>query len=247
MRAFNALFKSEFTLSVRDMNIPIFGIIFPVIVAVIIGLVSGTKPAFEGASYSFIEQSFGGFAAIAVCATALMGLPLLVADYRQKKILKRFMVTPVSPGKLLIVQVLVNLIMSALSLALIYIVCALFWGYRMDGSAGLFLLSWLLVLVSMYSIGMMLASVSPNMKTASMLCSLVYFPMLFFSGATIPYEIMPRGAQAVMDFLPLTQGIKLLKASSLGLPADNVTLSIIVLGAIAVVCAVLSLRFFRWE
>jgi ABC-2 type transport system permease protein len=85
MKAFNALFKSEFILSIRDMNIPIFGIIFPVIVAVIIGLVSGAKPAFEGAGYSFIEQSFGGFAAIAVCATGLMGLPLLVADYRQKK------------------------------------------------------------------------------------------------------------------------------------------------------------------
>ncbi|NLT15769.1 MAG: ABC transporter permease [Clostridiales bacterium] len=247
MKAFNALFKSEFTLSVRDMNIPIFGIIFPVIVAVIIGLVSGTKPAFEGADYTFIEQSFGGFAAIAVCATGLMGLPLQVADYRQKKILKRFMVTPVSPFKLLLVQVLVNLIMSVISLILIYLICALFWGYRPDGSVGTFLLSWLLVLAAMYSIGMMLASVSPNMKTASMLCSLVYFPMLFFSGATIPYEIMPGGAQIAMDFLPLTQGIKLLKTTSLGLPADNTLLSILVLGAVTVVCAIVSLRFFKWE
>lgn len=247
MKAFNALFKSEFILSIRDMNIPIFGIIIPIIVVVIIGLVSGTKPAFDGADYSFIEQSFGGFAAIAVCATGLMGLPLLVADYRQKKILKRFMVTPISPAKLLLVQVFVNLIMSVISLVLIYIVCSAFWGYRMDGSIGVFLLSWLLVLVSIYSIGMLLASVSPNMKTASMLCSLLYFPMLFFSGATIPYEIMPKAAQTAMDFLPLTQGIKLLKASSLGLPAHNVLLSVIVLAAVTVVCVIVSIRFFKWE
>jgi ABC-2 type transport system permease protein len=247
MKAFNALFKSEFVLSIRDMNIPIFGIIFPVVVVVIIGLVSGTKPAFEGADYTFIEQSFGGFAAIAVCATGLMGLPLLVADYRQKKILKRFRVTPVSPAKLLFVQVVVNLIMSVISLVLIYLICTLFWGYGMDGSLGLFLLSWLLVLMAMYSIGIMLASVSPNMKTASMLCSLVYFPMLFFSGATIPYEIMPRGAQAAMDFLPLTQGIKLLKTASLGLPADNGVLSVLVLGAVTIICVIVSLRFFKWE
>jgi ABC-2 type transport system permease protein len=57
------------------MNIPIFGIAQPIIVAIIIGLVSGNKPAFEGASYSFIEQSFGAFAAICICATGLMGMP----------------------------------------------------------------------------------------------------------------------------------------------------------------------------
>ncbi len=42
--------------------------------------------------------------------------------------------------------------------------------------------------------------------------------MLIFSGATPPYEVMPAALQKVADVLPLTQGIKLLKATSLGLP-----------------------------
>lgn len=247
MKAFSALFKSEFRLSLRDMNIPIFGVFFPIIVVVIVGLVSGNKPAFEGASYSLIDQSFGAFAAIGICATGLMGMPLLVADYRHKKILKRFMVTPVSPAMLLLVQYIINLIFTLLSLVIIFFICSIFWGYSMAGGAGWFMLSYFLVILSIYSIGMMLASVAPNMKTANLLCTLIYFPMLFFSGATIPYEIMPKGAQIVMDVLPLTQGIKLLKATSLGLPVENVMLSIIMLASISVVCMILSVKFFRWE
>jgi len=247
MKAFNALFKNELKLSLRDMNIPVFGVAFPIIVAVIIGLVSGNKPAFEGANYSFIDQSFGAFAAIGICATGLMGMPLLVADYRHKKILKRYMVTPVSPALLLFVQFLINLIMTVISLVLIFVICSVFWDYRMTGNPGWFLLSYLLVILSIYSIGMMLASVAPDMKTANLLCTLIYFPMLFFSGATIPYEIMPKGAQMAMDVLPLTQGIKLLKGTSLGLPIDNLIISIIILVSISLVCTILSIRFFRWE
>jgi ABC-2 type transport system permease protein len=47
--------------------------------------------------------------------------------------------------------------------------------------------------------------------------------------------------------MPLTQGIKLLKAASLGLPAENATVPVIVMAVLAVVCIAISLRFFRWE
>lgn len=247
MRAFRTLFQSEWILALRDMNIPIFGVAFPVIVAVAIGLISGNKPAFEGAPYGFIDQSFGAFAAISICATGLMGLPLILADYRHKKILKRFMVTPVSPGLLLLVQAAINFVFCVISFFVLYGICALFWGYRMAGDAGIFLLSYLLTVAAMYSLGMMLASVAKDSKAANLLCTLCYFPMLFFSGATIPYEIMPRGAQIVMDILPLTQGIKLLKAAALGQQMEGVLLSIVVLAVVTVLCTILSIRFFRWE
>lgn len=71
--------------------------------------------------------------------------------------------------------------------------------------------------------------------------------MLIFSGATLPYEVMPAGLQKVADVLPLTQGIKLLKAASLGLPVDSVLLPIIIMVSLAVVCIAVSIRFFKWE
>ena len=71
--------------------------------------------------------------------------------------------------------------------------------------------------------------------------------MLIFSGATLPYEVMPVALQKAADILPLTQGIKLLKAASLDLPIDSVLLPVIVMIALAVTCIGVSIRFFRWE
>ncbi|KJS85880.1 MAG: multidrug ABC transporter permease [Desulfosporosinus sp. BICA1-9] len=82
---------------------------------------------------------------------------------------------------------------------------------------------------------------------ASVLASVLYFPMLIFSGATLPYEVMPGALQKAADILPLTQGIKLLKAASLGLPIDSVLLPVIVMIALVVTCIGVSIHFFRWE
>ena len=71
--------------------------------------------------------------------------------------------------------------------------------------------------------------------------------MLIFSGATLPYEVMPGIMQKIVDILPLTQGIKILKASTLGLPIDNIIFPIILMILIFVVCIVISVKFFKWE
>lgn len=247
MKAFKTLFVSELKLIIRDCNTLFFGVGFSAVLAVILGLVMGDKPAFEGASYTMFEQSFGAVASIGIAATGLMGVPLALSDYRHRKILRRFKVTPVSPVMLLVVQLAVNFIISVLSLIGVYAVSAIFFGFRLRENIGGFLLAYLIVLLSVFSIGMLVASVSPNMKAAEMLCSLLYFPMLLLSGATLPYEIMPKVLQKASDILPLTQGIKLLKGAALGLPAENVLAPIIIMLAFIVICAVISAKFFRWE
>jgi ABC-2 type transport system permease protein len=71
--------------------------------------------------------------------------------------------------------------------------------------------------------------------------------MLIFSGATLPYEVMPIALQKVSDILPLTQGIKLLKSASLNLSIDNEMLPILVISILAVICIGVAIKFFRWE
>lgn len=247
MQAFKAMFITEMKLSIRDMNNLFFGVGFAVVLTIILGIIAANKPAFAGAGYSFLEQSFGALVSIGIAATGLMGLPLVVADYRHNKILKQFFVTPVSPELLLWVQFLVCFLTSLLSLIMVYAVSTLLFGCRLQGSLPHFLAAYLLVLLSIYSLGMLAASISPNMQTANLICSILYFPMLLLSGATLPYEIMPAAMQKAADFLPLTQGIKLLKMTSLGVPQGNVTLPVAVMIILAVVCVWLSIRFFQWE
>lgn len=247
MKTFVTMVKTEFKLSIRGMDIVIFGIAMPVAVAIILGIIYSGKPAFEGADYSFYTQSFGALTSIAICATGLMGLPLVIADYRDKKILKRYKVTPVKPFTLLVAQAVVNMIQSLISLVLIFIVSIAFFGYKMEGSPLVFLGTYLLVLISIYSIGLMVAGIAPNLKTANIIICLLYFPMLIFSGATLPYEIMPTILQKAADILPLTQGIKLLKGVSLGLPIENTLISLFSITSLAVICILISLKFFKWE
>ena len=247
MNKFLTMLKTELKLSFRGMDMIIFAVCMPVVVVILLGIIYGGKPAFDGADYTFLEQSFGAVSTIAVCAGGVMGLPLVISDYRQKKILKRFKITPSSPVLLLSVQVAIYMIYSLIALVLIYLVSVLLFGMKLQGAFLPFMGAFFLVMISMFSIGMMVGGASPNTKIASVLASLLYFPMLIFSGATLPYEVMPAVLQKLADLLPLTQGIKLLKAASLGLPAENVMASLAVMAVITVVCGGVSIRFFKWE
>ena len=247
MNKFLTMLKTELKLSFRGMDMIIFAVCMHVVVVILLGIIYGGKPAFGGADYTFLEQSFGAVSTIAVCAGGVMGLPLVISDYRQKKILKRFKITPSSPVLLLSVQVAIYMIYSLIALVLIYLVSVLLFGMKLQGAFLPFMGAFFLVMISMFSIGMLVGGVSPNTKIASVLASLLYFPMLIFSGATLPYEVMPAVLQKLADLLPLTQGIKLLKAASLGLPAENVMASLAVMAVITVVCGGVSIRFFKWE
>ena len=247
MNKFFTMLKTELKLSFRGMDMVIFALCMPVVVAVILGVIYGAKTAAPEVKYTFLEQSFGALSTITICAGGVMGLPLLISDYRQKKILKRYKVTPTSPAFLLAVWVTIYAIYSLLSLCLVFGVLSIFFGCRFNGSIGIFLFMYLLVMFSMFSIGLMVGGVAPDTKIASVAASLLYFPMLIFSGATLPYEVMPSALQKIADILPLTQGIKLLKATSLGLPLESVWLPITLMAVVAVVCGGFAIRFFKWE
>lgn len=247
MKSFRTLLKIELKLSMRGMDMLIFAVIMPVVVLVILGIIYGSKPAFEGASYSFIQQSFGALACIAICAGGVMGLPLVVSDYRSKQILKRLKVTPVSPVTILLVEVTIYFLYAFISLLTLFAVAMTFFGFKMQGNILQFILGWVLVMISMFSIGMMVGGIAKNSKSAGIIASLLYFPMLIFSGATLPYEVMPKTMQHIVNILPLTQGIKILKLATLGLPMDNVILPVIAMVAIAFLCLFVAFRFFKWE
>lgn len=247
MRAFRVLLKNELKMSLRGMDMLIFALIMPIVVLIILGIVFGQKPAFEGADYSFLDQSFGALCSISICAGGVMGLPLVISDYRSKQILKRYKVTPIKPSLVLLAEVAMYVVYAVVSLITLFLVATCFFGFRMRGNFGLFLLGFLLVMVSIFSIGMMVGGIAKNSKIAGIIASALYFPMLVFSGATLPYEVMPDVMQKVVDVLPLTQGIKILKNTALGLPIGDVTVSVIIMLAIAAICGFISVKFFKWE
>ncbi len=246
MKRFLKLYGIEQKLCIRSMDSVIFGVVMPVGILVLISLIAGSKMTGDG-GYTFLQSAFGSLCAVGICACAFMGLPLTIADYRDKKILKHFFVTPCSPMTFLGAIMLSNTVITIVSALLVSAVAVIFFHYAMMGNMLIFIGTWILTLVSMFSIGICIASVCGNVKTANVVTSLVYFPMLFLSGATIPFEIFPKGLQTVAQVLPLSQAIRLMKAASCGNSLEYANLIVVELLVITAVCTVISVKTFKWE
>ncbi|MBQ1274497.1 MAG: ABC transporter permease [Cellulosilyticum sp.] len=246
MKRFFKLYWIEQKLGFRCCDGIIFGVAMPVGILVLIAIIAGEKMA-GGMGYTYLESAFASLIAVGICACAFMGLPLTIADYRDKKILKHFFVTPCSPTWILGAVLVCNSVTAILSAISVTAVAVIGLGYQMKGSVLVFIGTWLLTLISMLSIGMMLASLCQTIKSTNAVTSAVYFPMLFLSGATIPYELFPTGLQKVASVLPLTQGIKLMKEASMGIQMDSLMGRVILLLSITVICSVISIKTFKWE
>lgn len=245
MNRFIKLYLIEQKLALRSADMLLFGVAMPVGIMVLITMIAGNKMAGDG--YTYLESSFASLIAVGICVAAFMGIPLTIADYRDKKILKHFFTTPCSPVWILGSDVLCGAVTAALSAIFVSLVSVVFLGYEMRGNIWAFMGAWILTLASMFSIGLLMASLCRTIKSVNMVTSLVYFPMLFLSGATIPYELFPTGLQKVADILPLTQGIKLMKAVSMGVEMDSVWKIVVLLVVITLVCSAVSVKAFRWE
>lgn len=245
MKRFFKLYLIEQKLGLRSGDMLLFGVAMPVGIMILIALIAGNKMAGEG--YTYLESSFASLIAVGICASAFMGIPLTIVDYRDKKILKHFFTTPCSPLWILGSDVLCcagNAVLSAISVSLVSVI---FLGYKMKGSIPAFIGAWVLTLISMFSIGLLIASLCRTVRSVNAVTTLVYFPMLFLSGATIPYELFPSGLQKVASVLPLTQGIKMMKVVSMGTQMGSIWKIVLLLVGITLVCGIISLKTFRWE
>lgn len=246
MKRFLTFLKVEGTLGLRCPDGLIFGVGMPIGVMLLIAVVGGQQMA-GGTNLTFIESGFASLLTVGICATAFMGIPLTLANYRDKKILKHFFVTPASPTLILMVQVIAAMLTAIVSAISVALVAIFGFNYRMEGNVLLFIGGYFLVLISMFSIGMFLASVCKTVKIANVVTSFVYFPMLFLSGATIPFELFPKAVQTVANVLPLTHGIKLLKDLSIGSYGNHLWTSVFILVIFAVVGGIVSVLSFKWE
>ena len=102
-------------------------------------------------------------------------------------------------------------------------------------------------MLSTLSIDMLAGGVAKDPKQASVIASILYFPMLIFSGTTLPIEVMPKAMQKIVSVFPLTQGLTMMKTTFLGVNTGSILLPICVMLGVAALCTILAVRFFRWE
>ena len=239
------MYKVEQKFFFRSPDVIIFNLAMPSITFLIISLIAGNKAA-GNQGLTFLQSSYAALSTVGICCSAFMSIPIIIVDYRSQGVLKRMYCSPCSPARLLVCDTIASGIMAIISTLILTLIAIIFFGYTMTGNVMIYLGLWFLTMISMFSIGLTVASLCRTTKSMNIVTSLLYFPMLLFSGATIPAEIFPKGLRFFADILPLGVGINLLKSASIG-QYENIILPIIILSAITVVCTFIAVKFFKWE
>lgn len=239
------MYKIEQKLFFRSPDVIIFNLAMPSVTFLIISLIAENK-ATDNMGLTFLQSSYAALSTVGICCSAFMSIPITIVDYRSQGVLKRMYCSPCSPARLLVCDTIASGIMAIISTLILSLVAVIFFGYRMSGNVFIYIGLWFLTMISMFSIGLTVASLCRTTKSMNIATSLLYFPMLLFSGATIPAEIFPKGLRFFADILPLGVGINLLKSASVG-QYESILLPIIILSVITAICTFIAVKFFKWE
>src|ERR1700745_2880528 len=176
------------------------------------------------------------------------GLSATLVMFREQGILRRFHVTPATANDMLVSSILAN---YALTLPTILVELLLARFLFHVPSLGDLLSVFLLVsmgTVSFGSLGLVVASVTNTMQETQVLNQLLWLPLIFLSGATIPFTSLSQTVQHIALFLPATyfvHGLKNAIVNSFG-PA-KILLSLGSLAIWFILTLFLSSQLFRWE
>ena len=244
MKRFWRMYSVEQKIFFRSPDVILFCLAMPLVVFILITMIAGKKDAADS-GLTYLQSAYVALSTVGICCSAFMSIPITIVECRSQGVLRRMYCSPCSPARLLACDALCSGVIAALS-TLILTLAAVVFGYRMQGNVLVYIVLWLLTMISMFSIGLMVASLCQTTKSMNVVTSLLYFPMLLFSGATIPLEVFPAWFQAVAKLMPLGVGIDLLKSVSMGC-YDSITVPVITLIAIAVLCGTVAVKTFRWE
>ncbi len=247
MKAFCRLVWVEFKLYLREPTAAFFALAFPVMFLVLFGSIYGNEPIPMFGGYGTVDVSVPSYTGMIIATTGLTSLSVIVCSYRERGILRRLRTTPVRPMALLAAQAVVLLLITIAGMALLIIVGKLGYGLRFHGNPWALAGALIPSSLSFFAMGFAIAGLAPTVRTAQTVTMVLFYPMLFLSGASIPRELLPGNIQRMSEFLPLTHVVTLLRGAWFGVPLSDFKREIGILFAIAGAAALVPLRWFRWE
>ncbi|MGC4193263.1 MAG: ABC transporter permease [Thermomicrobiales bacterium] len=245
MRGLGQLIRTEFRLFLREPAAAFFTLAFPLILLFTFGSAFGNDPDPDFGGWGAVDNSVMGYFGLVIGTVALMGIPVTIASYRQYGILKRLRATPVSAAEIVLAQIVVNGITTAIGTVLLLVAGKAVYDLRMPEMKWQLVIAWVIAYFAFGTFGFLLGGMSATSRSAQAIGSALYFPQIFLSGASFPRQLLPHWLQRTTEFFPMTQIYNLVTGLWKGEGWDWT--AIVALMAIGIVSAVLSFRFFRWE
>ncbi|MET9342281.1 ABC transporter permease [Nonomuraea sp. NPDC003804] len=234
MTAITKLTTVELKLLVREPG-SMFTVLIPLFILVIFG--SSIKPG----DTVLLPMSL----AIAVGLVGLYMLPTTLATYRERGILRRLSTTPVRPGSMLAVQLILQLVLVVATCGLLIAVAGTILGADLPDRVLSLAAAFALGTAAMFAIGLLIAAVAANGRAANGVGVLLYFPMAYLAGLMQPTSQMPVFLARVGAYTPLGAFRQALQDVWAGGTPSLLLLG--VMAAYAVIVSLAAARFFRWE
>ena len=226
-----------------------FGTIaFPVLLFIVTGrAIGGRLTSRSIAASGFLRVGLPVLVSVLIALSAVTSLVTIISIYREGGILKRLRATPLRPQTILTAHVLVKLLLTAITLALMVLAGKRY--YPMDVKVPVFgfALALLISTWSILSIGFLIASIVPTARFAQPIGAAILYPMIAVSGLFMPLQSLPPALQIVARVTPLTYAVSLLQGIWKGDAWSAHMRDVAALVLVFAICTALSAKVFRWE
>jgi ABC-2 type transport system permease protein len=234
------LVRAEMKLMLRDPLVLTFVFAFPVVTMLIIGGAFGTRPS-PGFDHTDPAHWYvASYLTVTIAAAGLVMLPVHLASYRERGVLRRFAAAGFPRWSFAIAQLIVGLVTVAAACGLLLAVAAPVYGIPPLHSAWRVIAALVLGAVAFVSIGVLLGSVLPSARSAQAVGLLIFFPSFLLGSGGPPPGVMGSAVRLVAGPLPLTQLTDAVREPWLGI--GQATGSLIVVACMAVAATAIAAR-----
>jgi ABC-2 type transport system permease protein len=234
-------------LYLRDPIATFFTLAFPPMLVVLFGAIYGNTPTELLGNRGSMDVSMPAYTALILGTVGFMGIPITVSAYRESGVLRRFWAAGIRPITYIMADVTTNLVMTLLGMTVLLIAGRLLYNVRFEGRVLDVPVAVVFSGLAMFSCGYLIASLAPTARSAQVVGMVIFYPMMFLSGAGIPLEVLPQSVRTVSSVFPLTYVVKLLRGLWVGEAWGTLGVEVGILAAVLIVCTAVSARLFRWE
>jgi ABC-2 type transport system permease protein len=195
----------------------------------------------------YIDFLIPGLLGMNLMNSGMWGVGFALVDYRQRKLLKRYVATPMRRSDFLLALTSSRLVLMILEMGLLLGFGIFVFHMRVAGSWVAIVLLGALGAAAFAGLGLLTASRAQKLETVSGLINLVMMPMWIFSGVFFSYERFPAAVHPLIRALPLTALNDALRATILeGAPLAAQAGRLAILVAWTAISFLLALSWFRW-
>jgi ABC-2 type transport system permease protein len=226
MTTVRKLVVTELKLLVREPLVLAFVFAFPVITVLVLGGVFGTDdPAFQGVDPK--KWYVAGYLGVVIAAIGLVMLPVHLASYRERGVLRRFAAAGFARWSFAVAELIVGLVVTIAACSALLLIAGAVYGIPTVHSPLRTIAGVVVGAIAFVSIGLLLGSVAPNARAAQGISLLLFFPVFLLGGGGPPPRAMTTVMKDLSDLIPLTHVTRAIQQPWLGLGTGAANLAIV--------------------